>query len=81
MRKKFGFPLKRLLNLFSHLGISTQPSYEQKLTTLQGTGCTDAVYGFGIIEYERPGKIAALAGRKEVVERLSNYLASKARES
>ena len=66
--------------VLAQLGISTQPSYEQKLTTLQGTGFADAVYGFGVIEYERPGKIATPAGRKEVVDQLSNYLASKARE-
>src|SRR5208283_4169193 len=62
------------------LGISTQANYEQKLTTLQGTGYADAVYGFGVIEYERPGKIATEAGRKEVVDQLSSYLVGKARE-
>lgn len=62
------------------LGITTQAAYEQPLTLLQGTGRADAVYGFGIIEYERPGKLATSAGRKEVVEQLSSYLAGKARE-
>src|SRR6266566_326932 len=67
--------------VLSQLGISTEASYEQKLTMLQGTGYADAVYGFGVIEYERPGKLATVAGRKEVVEQLSGYLAGKARES
>ena len=66
--------------ILTQLGISAQANYEQKLTTLQGTGYADAVYGFGIIEYERPGKIATPAGRKEVIEQLSSYLTSKARE-
>src|SRR5207247_8268415 len=66
--------------VLAQLGISTQASYEQKLTTLQGTGYADAVYGFGVIEYERPGKLATPAGYKEVVDQLSKYLASKARE-
>lgn len=66
--------------VLTRLGISAQANYEQKLTTLQGTAYADAVYGFGIIEYERPGKIATPAGRKEVVEQLSSYLTSKARE-
>ncbi len=66
--------------VLAQLGISTQVSYEQKLTTLQGTGYADAVYGFGVIEYERPGKIATEAGRKEVVDQLSSYLVGKARE-
>ncbi|HAO80390.1 MAG TPA: hypothetical protein DCQ92_15765, partial [Verrucomicrobia subdivision 3 bacterium] len=66
--------------VLTQLGISTQANYEQKLTTLQGTGYADAVYGFGVIEYERPGKIATPAGRKEVIEQLSSYLTSKARE-
>ncbi len=39
--------------VLSQLGISTQASYEQKLTMLRGTGYADAVYGFGVIEYER----------------------------
>ncbi len=67
--------------VLSQLGISTQANYEQRLTMLQGTGYADAVYGFGVIEYERPGKLATPAGRKEVIEQLSEYLASKARES
>jgi methylase of polypeptide subunit release factors len=66
--------------VLAQLGISTQANYEQKLTTLQGTRYADAVYGFGVIEYERPGKIATPPGRKEVVEQLSSYLTSKARE-
>ena len=66
--------------VLTQLGISTQANYEQKLTTLQGTGYADAVYGFGVIEYERPGKIATPAGRKEVIEQLSSYLTSKACE-
>lgn len=67
--------------VLGRLGISTQANYEQRLTMLQGTGYADAVYGFGVIEYERPGKLATPAGRKEVVEQLSDYLASKARQS
>src|SRR6266513_5249337 len=62
------------------LGITTEARYEQRLTLLKGTGYADAVYGFGVIEYERPGKIATPAGRKEVVHQLSSYLVSRARE-
>ncbi len=64
----------------TQLGIQTQPSYEQPVTTLKGTGSTDAVYGFGIIEYKRPGIIGTPRGRKELVEQLSGYLVGKARE-
>jgi hypothetical protein len=42
--------------VLAQLGISAQPSYEQKLTTLQGTGYADAVYGFGVIETEAAQK-------------------------
>ncbi len=66
--------------VLTQLGISTEARYEQRLTLLQGTGRADAVYGFGVIEYERPGKLSKPAGIKEVVEQLSSYLASKARE-
>ena len=62
------------------LGITTEARYEQRLTLLKGTGYADAVYGFGVIEYERPGKIATPVGRKEVVHQLSSYLVSRARE-
>lgn len=62
------------------LGISTQASYEQSVTLLQGSGSMDAVYGFGIIEYKKPGIIATPNGRKGLVEQLSSYLAGKARE-
>src|SRR3990172_9103798 len=61
--------------VLAKLGIATQAAYEQKVTLLQGTGRADAVYGFGVIEYERPGKLAAPAGWREVVEQLSKYLA------
>ena len=64
----------------TQLGIQTQPVYEQPVTTLKGTGSTDAVYGFGIIEYKRPGIIGTPRGRKELVEQLSGYLVGKARE-
>ena len=64
----------------TQLGIQTQPSYEQPVTTLKGTGSTDAVYGFGIIEYKRPGIIGTPHGRKELIEQLSGYLVGKARE-
>jgi len=77
VRIKVEQALKPALN---KLGIKTEPRYEQRLTLLQGTGYADAVYGFGVIEYERPGKLATPAGRKEVVKQLSEYLASKARE-
>jgi hypothetical protein len=66
--------------VLAQLGISTQVNYEQKLIMLNGPGYADAVYGFGIIEYERPGKIAKASGCKEVIEQLSSYLTSKARE-
>src|SRR5205809_6924331 len=49
--------------VLAQLGISTTARYEQRLTLLQGSGSADAVYGFGVIEYERPGKIATPAGR------------------
>lgn len=64
----------------SKLGIKTEPRYEQRLTLLHGTGYADAVYGFGVIEYERPRRLSMPAGRKEVVKQLSEYLTSKARE-
>src|SRR6266480_4545372 len=64
----------------TQLGIQTQPSYEQPVTTLKGTGSTDAVYGFGIIEYKRPGIIGTPRGRRELIEQLSGYLVGKARE-
>jgi N-6 DNA Methylase len=66
--------------VLTKLGISTQPKYEQRLTLLRGTGRADAVYGFGVIEYERPGRIATPSGRKEVVKQLADYLVGKARE-
>jgi SAM-dependent methyltransferase len=66
--------------VLTDLGINAQAAYEQPLTLLQGTARADAVYGFGIIEYERPGRLASPAGRAEVVEQLSSYLAAKARE-
>src|SRR5438105_2927658 len=61
------------------LGIQADPSYGQKLTLLQGRRFADAVYGFGIIEYERPGKIATKQGYNEVVRQLSENLTAKAR--
>jgi SAM-dependent methyltransferase len=64
----------------AQLGITTTASYEQHITLLQGTGLADAVYGFGIIEYKRPGVIATPSGRKELVDKLSQYLVGKARE-
>ena len=64
----------------AQLGISTTAFYEQHITLLQGSGAADAVYGFGIIEYKRPGVIATAAGAKEVVKGLSGYLEGKARE-
>ncbi len=69
-----------LKQVLAQLGISTTARYEQRLTLLQGSGSADAVYGFGVIEYERPGKIATPAGRKEVVKQLASYLAGKARD-
>ena len=64
----------------AQLGITTTAFYEQHITLLQGTGLADAVYGFGIIEYKRPGVIATPSGRKELVDKLSQYLVGKARE-
>ena len=64
----------------AQLGITTTAFYEQHITLLQGTGLADAVYGFGIIEYKRPGVIATPNGRKELVDKLSQYLVGKARE-
>jgi methylase of polypeptide subunit release factors len=66
--------------VLSQLGISTVARYEQRVTLLQGSRRADAVYGFGVIEYERPGKIATPAGRKEVVKQLAEHLTGKARE-
>ena len=51
------------------LGISTQASYEQPVTLLQGSGSMDAVYGFGIIEYKKPGIIATQSGHRHRTER------------
>jgi methylase of polypeptide subunit release factors len=64
----------------AQLGISTTASYEQPITLLHGSGSADAVYGFGIIEYKRPGVIATANGLKSLVEQLASYLAGKARE-
>ncbi len=64
----------------AQLGISTTASYEQPITLLQGSGSADAVYGFGIIEYKRPGVIATPHGQKSLVEQLASYLTGKARE-
>ncbi|MGA2865448.1 MAG: N-6 DNA methylase [Verrucomicrobiota bacterium] len=64
----------------AQLGISTTASYEQPITLLQGSGSADAVYGFGIIEYKRPGVIATANGLKSIVEQLASYLTGKARE-
>jgi hypothetical protein len=69
-----------LKQYLAQLGISTKASYEQPITLLHGTGSADAVYGFGIIEYKRPGVLATDNGRNKVVEQLSSYLAGKARE-
>lgn len=69
-----------LKQYLAQLGISTIASYEQTITLLQGSGSADAVYGFGIIEYKRPGVIATPHGRKSLVEQLSSYLTGKARE-
>lgn len=66
--------------VLSELGISTNARYEQRITLLEGSRRADAVYGFGVIEYERPGRIATPAGRKEVVKQLAEYLTGKARE-
>ena len=56
----------------AELGIATEASYEQPITLLHGSGRADAVYGFGIIEYKRPGVIATPHGRKKPVEQLSS---------
>jgi len=69
-----------LKHYLAQLGISTTASYEQPITLLQGSGSADAVYGFGIIEYKRPGVIATPHGRKALVEQLASYLTGKARE-
>jgi len=69
-----------LKHYLAQLGISTAASYEQHITLLQGSGSADAVYGFGIIEYKRPGTIATPHGRKSLVEQLASYLTGKARE-
>jgi hypothetical protein len=66
--------------VLAKLGISTQASYERPVTTLRGTGSTDAVYGFGIIEYKRPGIISTPRGRADLIGQLSTYLAGTARE-
>jgi len=64
----------------AQLGISTLAQYEQTLTLLQGSGSADAVYGFGIIEYKRPGVISTLHGRQSIIEQLASYLAGEARK-
>ncbi len=64
----------------AQLGISTKASYEQHITLLEGTGAADAVYGFGIIEYKRPGVIAIPSECRAAVDKLSRYLVGKARE-
>jgi hypothetical protein len=69
-----------LKHYLAQLGISTKASYEQHITLLHGSGSADAVYGFGILEYKRPGALATPHGRKDAVEQLSSYLAGKARE-
>jgi len=69
-----------LKQYLSQLGISTIASYEQPVTLLKGSGSADAVYGFGIIEYKRPGVISTPHGLKSIIEQLASYLAGKARE-
>ncbi|MGO8702204.1 MAG: Eco57I restriction-modification methylase domain-containing protein [Candidatus Brocadiia bacterium] len=69
-----------LKQYLAQLGISTQARYERPITLLKGTGSADAVYGFGIIEYKRPGVLATDSGRNKVIEQLSSYLAGQARE-
>jgi hypothetical protein len=69
-----------LKHYLAQVGIFTTASYEQHITLLQGSGSADAVYGFGIIEYKRPGVIATPHGRRGLVEKLSQYLTGKARE-
>lgn len=67
--------------ILERLGIASEARYEQQVTLLQGaTGRTDALYGFGIIEYKRPGRLATTQGRGEAVEKLSSYLVGRARE-
>lgn len=69
-----------LKHYLAQLGISTTAAYEQPITLLHGSGSADAVYGFGIIEYKRPGVIATPHGRTALVEQLASYLTGKARE-
>jgi len=69
-----------LKHYLTQLGISTEASYEQPITLLKGSGSADAVYGFGIIEYKRPGVISTPNGRKAIIEQLASYLSGKARE-
>jgi SAM-dependent methyltransferase len=69
-----------LKQYLSQLGISTISSYEQHVTLLKGSGSADAVYGFGIIEYKRPGVISTLHGRQSIIEQLASYLAGEARK-
>jgi hypothetical protein len=57
----------------AQLGISTTAAYEQPITLLQGSGSADAIYGFGIIEYKRPGVIGTPNGLKSIVEQLASY--------
>jgi hypothetical protein len=66
--------------ILEKLGIATRPFYEQHITLLHGTGSADAVYGFGIVKYKRPGIIATQRGRDDLVAQLSSYLTGKARE-
>lgn len=59
------------------LEIPSHPEYER--TFLQGRA--DAVYGWLIIEYESPGKLATVAGRDEAFRQCRHYMRQRAEEA
>jgi SAM-dependent methyltransferase len=67
---------KALAPVLAALGIPSHPEYERSFIE----GRADAVYGWLIIEYERPGKLATVKGRNEAFGQCRHYMAQRAEE-
>jgi hypothetical protein len=65
--------LKPVLN---ELGIQSKPEYERVFLE----GRADAVYGWLIMEYEAPGKLATTPGRAEAFGQCRHYMRMRAEE-
>lgn len=61
---------RALEKALTKLGVQSSPEYEKTILS----GSADAVYGHVIIEYERPGRLAKVAGFKETIDQLTGYL-------